>query len=315
MIPPSVEDFAQLSGLEGGIHLAIGVFDGVHLGHQAVIEPAVFSARRAGGHSAVLTFHPHPSHLFRPDDPTLLLMGIEEKTALLREVGVDYVIRKRFDQDFSSIEAESFLAHLKAALPALSSVYVGENFRFGRKRAGGVDTLVETGRALGIGVLSIGRIKHNGEPVSSTRVRETLRRGEMTEVNAMLGYNYFSRGAVAGGSALGRRLGFPTLNLPWAPECRPRFGVYLVRLRAARDAPWRRGVANYGVRPTVGEGEADRPVLEVHLLDAPPDPGTSSIEVEWLRFIRPERKFGSLDALREQIARDVETARTLEGHA
>ncbi len=309
-LPAHVERFEDLAGLTGELHLAIGVFDGVHLGHKAVIESAVFSAQRSGGVSGVLTFDPHPSRLFRPDSPTLLMMPIEAKTAMLHTVGIDVVIRKHFDRAFASIPAEDFLANLQAALPSLTSIYIGENFRFGKMRAGTVATLIESGHALGIGVFSVERIKHNGEPVSSTRIRKALESGQVEAVNDLFGYNYFSTGTVVGGAQLGRQIGFPTLNLPWAPECLPCFGVYQVRFRGAVGQPWAFAVANYGVKPTVAEVD-QAPALEVHALsDTTMDRG-DSIEVEWLRFIRPEQKFASIDALKAQISKDRETARGL----
>jgi riboflavin kinase/FMN adenylyltransferase len=311
-IPHSVNDFEALAGLTAPLHLAIGVFDGVHLGHKAVIESAVFSARRSGGISGVLTFDPHPSRLFRPDNPTRLIMPITMKTRILHEVGVDCVICKRFDREFASIPAEGFLAHLKGALPTLQSIYVGENFRFGQKRAGDVATLIECGRELGLGVFSADRIKHNGEPISSTRIRQVLEAGEIAAVNDLLGYNYTASGEVVGGAKLGRTMGFPTLNLPWKPECLPRFGVYHVRFRAPGSAVWESGVANYGVKPTVAEAEQS-PTLEVHGLKGTALDTGDSIEVEWLQFIRPEQKFDSVDALKSQIGKDCETARALAG--
>jgi riboflavin kinase/FMN adenylyltransferase len=312
-LPAHVERFEELAELTGELHLAIGVFDGVHLGHKAVIESAVFSAQRSGGVCGVLTFDPHPSRLFRPDSPTLLMMPIEAKTSMLHALGVDIVIRKHFDREFASIPAEDFLASLKAALPALKSIYIGENFRFGKMRAGDVATLVESGNELGLGVFSADRIKHNGDPISSTRIRKHLEAGEIESVNDLFGYNYFSTGLVVGGAQLGRQIGFPTLNLPWAPECLPRFGVYQVRFRSSVDQPWADAVANYGVKPTVAEADQS-PALEVHALaDTTLDQG-DWIEVEWLRFIRPEQKFASLDALKAQIAQDCETARNLPNH-
>lgn len=308
--PAHVERFEELAGLVGELHLAIGVFDGVHLGHKAVIESAVFSAQRSGGVSGVLTFDPHPSRLFRPDAPTLLMMPIELKISMLHTVGVDVVIQKHFDRAFASISAEDFLRDLKATLPALKSIYVGENFRFGKKRSGSISTLIESGNELGLGVFSVQRIKHNGEPISSTRIRQDLVSGQIRSVNDLFGYNYCSNGQVVGGAKLGRQIGFPTLNLPWDPECRPCFGVYHVRFRGAADQPWAFAVANYGVKPTVAEAE-QLPALEVHALeDAKLDCG-DSIEVEWLRFIRSEQKFASVDALKLQIARDCEIARGL----
>jgi riboflavin kinase/FMN adenylyltransferase len=306
-LPAHVERFNELTGLHGELHLAIGVFDGVHLGHKAVIESAVISARRSGGISGVLTFDPHPSRLFRPEQPTLLMMPINEKAAMLHAVGVDVVIRKHFDRAFASIPAEDFLANLKKELPALKSIYVGENFRFGKQRAGSVATLIESGRALGLDVLSVARINYNGEPISSTRIREELQAGRIESVNDLFGYNYFCRGTVVGGAQLGRKIGFPTLNIPWDPECRPCFGVYLVRFRAGPNAPWETGIANYGIKPTVADADQS-PALEVHALaDTKLDCG-DAIEVEWLRFIRPEQKFASIDELKVQISKDCETA-------
>lgn len=305
--PANVERFEQLAELEGELHLAIGVFDGVHLGHKAVIESAVFSAQRSGGISGVLTFDPHPSRLFRPEEPTLQMMTIEAKTEMLHRVGVDVVVRKNFDRDFASIPAVEFLAQLKDALPSLKSIYVGENFRFGKKRAGSVDTLIEFGKMLGLGVFSVDRIKHNGDPISSTRIRQELVQGEVEAANDLLGYNYFSIATVVGGAKLGRQLGFPTLNLPWDPECRPKFGVYQVRFRSPGKSDWQYGVANYGVKPTV-EAVAQTPALEVHALDACELGEGDVIEAEWLRFIRSEQKFDSVEALKAQIAKDKELA-------
>ena len=309
-IPPSVENFEALAGLESELHLAIGVFDGVHLGHKAVVESAVFSARRSKGVSAVLTFDPHPSRLFRPDRPTKLIIPIESKVTLLRDLGVDCVIRKHFDREFAAILAENFLAHLKERLPTLKSIYVGENFRFGQKRAGDVATLVESGRELGLGVFSAERIKHNGKPISSTRIRAELEAGRICEANDLLGYNYTSSGRIVSGARLGRKIGFPTMNLPWQPECLPRFGVYFVCFRKTGEPSWAPAVANYGVKPTV-EDSPKGPVLEVHALE-PVDLGPGeSIEVEWLKFVRPEQKFDSVEQLKAQIAKDCETARSL----
>ncbi|MGJ8651345.1 MAG: bifunctional riboflavin kinase/FAD synthetase [Opitutaceae bacterium] len=308
--PTSVDSFEELAALRGELHLAIGVFDGVHLGHKAVIESAVFSARRSGGISGVLTFDPHPSRLFRPDAPTLLMMGIDTKIEMLHAVGVDVVIRKHFDAAFASIPAEDFLAELKAALPALKAIYIGQNFRFGKKRAGDVSTLIQSGKVLGLNVFSVERIQHNGEPISSTRIRKELEDGAIEAANDLLGYNYTTAGEIVGGAKLGRQIGFPTLNLPWSPECLPRFGVYYVRYREAGKSTWQSGVANYGVKPTVSEGDQS-PNLEVHALEDCDLSAGDSLEVEWLRFIRPEQKFDSVDALKEQITKDCETARAL----
>ncbi len=301
---PRVLSLQNVRRLRGPLHLAIGMFDGVHLGHQAVIEAALHSARQSGGTVAVLTFHPHPSRLFRPENPTLLLMPPAQKTDFLRALGVDVVIAQPFTRAFARLRAEHFLAYLKKQLPSLAAVYVGENFRFGHGRAGDVELLLRLGREQGIAVVSVPRLRHNGSPISSTRIRELVSRGALAEANRLLGYTYHCEGRVRSGRHLGRQLGFPTLNIPWEPEARPLFGVYAVRLQTSRRR-WRRGVANYGVRPTVEPDEAAQPLLEVHLLDAGPMPGPrAQVRVEWLDFLRPEKKFPSLAALKKQLARD-----------
>ncbi len=305
---------AEISGLaaaklpERPLHLAVGMFDGVHLGHRAVIDAAVQSARAGQGISAVLTFWPHPSALLRPEAPTRLIQGPAEKARLLRRLGVDCVITQPFAPALAELKAKDFLPWLQRHLPHLRAVYVGENFRFGQGRRGDVALLLAAGRREGIHVFSAPRVSLDGEPISSTRIRGLLESGGIDSANAALGYPYFARGRVAPGRRLGRTLGFPTLNLPWKPELRPRFGVYAVRVRGG-DEPdgGRPAVANYGVRPTVEE--AGEPLLETHVLaDCPWDAG-DALEVEWLAFLRPEQRFAGLDELRAQVARDRTAAR------
>ena len=296
--------------MAGELHLAIGMFDGVHLGHQTVIDAAIHSARRCGGFCGVLTFWPHPSVLFRPENPTPQIMNPEMKAGILRGLGIDFMIQQRFDRDYAATPAEAFLTVLLEHLPRLSSVYVGENWRFGRGRAGDVALLVKEGVRRGVSVVSVPRLHHNGDAISSTRIRECLTTGNMKTANALLGYTYFSRGPVRPGKQLGRTLGFPTLNISWAPGLQPARGVYAVRVRREGDSGFRPGVANYGVRPTV-EADAE-PLLEIHLLDTmegncPLGEG-DLLTTEWLEFIRPEKKFATVEALRAQIARDREKA-------
>ena len=162
--PLQVSDFYALKEYDKPIHLAIGVFDGVHLGHLAVIEPAVSSAKDNSGVSVVLTFDPHPSRLFRGDAGTDLIMPLKSKVARLHEIGVDVVIAKTFDEEFASISADTFLSYLLEQLPMLKAVYVGENFRFGQGRIGDIQTLIKSSSALGLDVWSIDRIKKNGLP-------------------------------------------------------------------------------------------------------------------------------------------------------
>ena len=298
------------------LHLAIGMFDGVHLGHQAVIEAALHSARREGGLAGVLTFDPHPSRLFRPDNAVRMLMAPAAKNRfLLTAMGVDFVVEEPFTREFAAVPAEDFLPRLRAALPQLQAVYVGENWHYGAGRKGDVASLVRSGRAEGVSIFSAPRINLDGEPISSTRIRAHVAAGEMAAANALLGYAYFAWGTVEAGRQLGRTLGVPTLNLVWTPECAPALGVYAVLVRGAAEpaSAARPAVANYGVRPTVEA--AGRPLLEVHVLgECPWGPGDDLL-VEWRQLLRPERKFPGLAALQSQIAVDRVAAQRFFGAA
>ena len=184
---------AQIDGLENAVlparplHLAIGMFDGVHLGHRAVVETAVKSARQDGGLSAVLTFWPHPSALFRPDNPTKLIQNASTKSRMLLALGVDAVITQSFTPELAAVSAEEFLPWLQRRLQRLAVVYVGENFRFGRDRRGDVALLKEIGQRQGVKVFSAPRVASHGEPVSSTRIRALLEEGKIEVANALLG--------------------------------------------------------------------------------------------------------------------------------
>lgn len=304
---PTVFSSLESAGLPAQpLHLAIGIFDGLHLGHRAVIEAALQSARRSGGLAGVLTFDPHPSVLFCPERPTPLIMDLPTKTRRLLRLGLDVVITQPFTREFAGIPAGDFLPWLQARLPGLAAVYVGENWRFGAGRRGDVALLVAEGRRLGISVFSAPRVNFDGQAVSSTRIRDLLEEGDVAAAGALLGYAYYAEGPVVPGRRLGRTLGFPTLNLAWAPGLRPRYGVYVVRVTGPESGTPLPGVANYGLRPTVGP--ATEPRLETHVLGACPFNEGDQITVEWLRFLRPEMKFSGLDELTAQIARDVAEA-------
>ncbi len=295
---------------KGPVFLAIGMFDGVHTGHCAVLGTCLNHACQAAGQAGVLTFHPHPSRLFHPENPVLLIQEPWMKEIRLARMGFAFLIEQHFQAEFASVETKDFPALLQRALPELQAVYVGENWRYGKGRTGDVSTLTEGFGQLGVRVFSQARVESDGESVSSTRIRRLLEAGEIGQANDLLGYAYFARSTVIAGRQLGRTIGFPTLNLPWNPELKPRYGVYEVRVLDANDRPLGMGIANYGMRPTVEQSAAE-PLLEVHLLDNPSSmPGSGEIlTVEWLKFIRPETRFTSVEELREQIARDVATVR------
>lgn len=297
------------------MHLAVGMFDGVHIGHRAVLDAAVLAARRTGGVAAVLTFSPHPSHLFRPQDPVRLIMADNAKVEALFQLGMHAVIVQPFDPDFAAIEAEALIPHLRQAMPRLAAIYVGENWRFGRGRRGDIHMLVTEAKKHGVHVVSAPRINQDGEPISSTRIRAALTEGRMDDVNALLGSAYETIGVVTPGKQLGHTIGFPTLNLPWGATLPPRLGVYVQRVFSADDKSGAAGypaVANFGLRPTVEQTNA--PQLEVHIIDedCPFGPG-DRLRVEWLSFIRPEQKFANVEGLRAAIAADRSTARARFG--
>lgn len=297
------------------LHLAVGMFDGVHRGHQTVIGTAIQSARQSDGRSGVLTFWPHPSHLFRPDNPVAMISSPQIKSWLLEDLGVDWILQKEFNQAFAEVSAEDFREMLTQALPDLQGLYVGENFRFGKGRRGTVQDLSRLQSEHDVQLVSADRLNFNGAPISSTRIRECLEVGKIEAANQMLGYNYFSLGKVEAGNQFGRDMGIPTLNLPWNPECRPALGVYVVQVQTwdlndpettGKRVP---GIANFGIRPTVGDRVV--PLLEVHLLEGETEWKTgTSLRVDWLHFVRPERKFASMEELKHQIQADEAQARS-----
>lgn len=291
------------------LSLAIGIFDGVHLGHQAVIESAVTTAKRNHGLSALLTFTPHPSRVLGSSSPTRLLMPEEWKNERVLGLGMDAVIWKQFDAAFAAIEAEQFMPWLVEHLPHLSSLHIGANFQFGVGRKGNIAQLTRSGRELGVDVFSVERLQYNGDAISSSRIRQELRAGSLDQVNRMLGYPYHAYGTVQAGKKLGRQIGFPTLNLAWKPETRPVYGVYAVQV-SADDGVVYPGVANYGLRPSV-EDSVDEPLLEVNIIGECPFDEGDYISVDWLGFLRAEQKFPSKELLVQAIASDKERAEKL----
>jgi riboflavin kinase/FMN adenylyltransferase len=305
----SLED---AKSMRGPVHLAIGMFDGAHLGHQAVIGAAIESARRDGGMAGALTFYPHPSRLFAPDRATEMILTPEVKRWLLLDrLDVDFMVEEPFTAEFAAIPAGDFVSHLAARIPRLAGIYVGENWRFGRGREGDVALLKTLCEARGIRMFSAPRVSLGGSPISSTRIRELIATGGIEQANILLGYDYISLGTVIAGRRLGRTIGFPTLNMTWAPECRPALGVYNVRISSVTGNERLPAVANYGLRPTIGD--LQQPLLEAHLLVSIGFGEGDLLRVEWCLFERAEARFGSIDALRAQIGADRASAATYFG--
>jgi riboflavin kinase/FMN adenylyltransferase len=303
-----LHSISELEQLSGPIFLAIGVFDGVHLGHQAVITASLQHAALTDGTAVVVTFDPHPLKVLRPHDAPHLLTATEHKIALIREVGVEHLLLIKFDQQFASTAPENFIEQLVRHSKPLREICVGHEWAFGKGRRGNVDLLRKLGTQHRFDVISIRPVKVNGTVVSSTAIRQAVEAGDFATAAAMLGRDYTILGTVTGGERLGKKLGFPTANLSAHSEQFPPNGVYCAE--AKLDGQLLRGVVNLGYRPTVSADKHER-VLEIHLLDFDRDIYGKDIEVRFLRYLRPEKKFENVDALVRQIEADVKQAREL----
>ncbi len=295
-----------------GSHVAIGVFDGVHAGHRAVLASAAATARPAREEVVALTFEPHPSRLLRPDCPVPLILNRQQKDVRLAEAGAHRVVHQAFDATHREIRAGDYVAWLLARFPGLRSLHVGDNFRYGQGREGDALRLAEEGGAAGLIVGIVPPVRVDADVTSSSRIREALLAGEMAKANAMLVRPYEAEGKVESGRQLGRTLGFPTLNLRWQPELVPAYGVYAAEVVTPSGVA-EPAVANWGVRPTV-ESSPVEPLLEAHLLrpSGPAPVSGDTIRVRWLSRIRPERHFSDVSELRTQIREDsAEAARRL----
>lgn len=304
--------FRHTAGLPAdarGAVAALGNFDGVHLGHQAVIGTAAGVAGRAGAPLAVLTFEPHPRRVFRPGDPPFRLTPFRIKARQIEALGVDLLFVIHFDAGFAKRTAEAFVEEVLVRDLGVCHVVVGYDFVFGRGRGGDVGLLSAMSGRLGFGVTSVEPAAGpEGAVFSSTRVRELLAAGRPRDAARVLGRPWEIEGRVEGGFRRGRTIGFPTANVALDDYLRPAFGVYAVRAGIDRGVgtEWLPGVANLGRRPTVG-GTAE--LLEVHLFDFAGDLYGRHLRVQLVDFLRPERKFDGLDALKAQIALDAEAAR------
>lgn len=298
-MPIRLNKLEDLALQRGPLHLALGVFDGVHIGHQAVIDQAVQAARAGGGSSFVVTFSPHPIRVIAPNKaPSSLLATLDDKAAVMKSHGVDGLLVIHFDQNFATMAAEDFVRKLCVA--NVASISVGEDWRFGNKRLGDVDLLKSMSSQLGFELTAVPPVIWDGERISSTRIRQAIRDGNFHQVQAMLGRHYELTGQVVEGKKLGRTLGFPTANLHFADMQLPKDGVWLVEVNGEM-----KGVANLGMRPTVGGSER---TLEVHLLEFSGDLYGQTLRVRFVHFIREERKFPNIDGLQEQIAADIREA-------
>jgi riboflavin kinase / FMN adenylyltransferase len=298
----------ELRNIEGPTHLAIGVFDGVHLGHQAVIRQAVEAARKSGGSSVVLTFHPHPVRVLRPNDAPRLLTSTQHKQQLIERLGIDAFLIQEFSLAFARTKPEEFIHRLVQSSNQLKTICVGEGWSFGANRSGGVSLVRTLAESYHFQLQDIVPFAVDGQIVSSTRIREAIEQGDFPLAERLLGRAFTILGTVVEGSHLGRKLGYPTANLRAHNEQFPPNGVYA--LTALHRGTEYGGVANIGIRPTIQESGGER-LLEVHLFDLNREIYGDDVEVRFLKYLRPEKKFDNLSDLQAQIMKDAESARVI----
>jgi riboflavin kinase/FMN adenylyltransferase len=294
--------------LKGGA-LALGNFDGVHRGHQAVIGAALDAARAAGKPSLVATFDPHPSRHFRPDSPPFALTTPAQKLKLFQGLGVDGAVVIPFDAALAGLSARAFAEEWLVQRLGVTHVVTGEDFTFGKGRSGSAETLADLGRELGFTAQALAPVTAGDEVISSTRVRQALVEGDMETATRLLTRPFTIAMPVIHGDKRGRTIGVPTANQELGGYVRPRYGVYAVRVRLP-DGSVADGVANLGIRPMF---DPPKELLETWILDWSGDLYGQTIEVELVRWLRGELKLDGLEALRAQIARDTEAARAALG--
>ena len=289
-----------------GAVLAIGNFDGVHRGHQALLKAARDQAGKLGRRSGAILFEPHPREFFQPGKPHFRLTPLPRKLELLDQFGLDLAVVLRFDAAFAELTAEDFIERVLVEGLGASHIVIGYDFRFGKDRAGDPDALRRAGAARGFGVTVIPQVAEAGEVFSSGAIRAELAQGDVKGAADALGHWWRVAGSVIAGAKRGERLGFPTANLALTPGTALAHGIYAVRVYVGRER--HDGAAYLGTRPMFDDGE---PILEVFLLDFGGDLYGRQIEVEFIDFVRADAKFHSVEVLKEQMAKDCARARAI----
>lgn len=298
-------DYRGLPESARGASIALGNFDGLHAGHRAVME----AARLAGqGRFAVATFEPPPRAYFRPGDPPFRIFRPERRNAAILAAGASTVFELPFNGEMAAMTDEGFVRNVLVDGLGVTHVSVGFDFRFGRGRMGHAQRLSSLGRALGFGVTIVEEVEGHGAKASSTAIRQALMAGEPELAATMLGSPWVADGVVESGERNGRKLGFPTANLQLGELIHPKHGVYAVRARIEGEAGWRAGVANFGRTPTTGLRD---PLLETHIFDFTGDIYGKRLEVQLVAYLRPEKKFDTLELMVEQMHADSAKARAI----
>lgn len=286
--------------------IAIGNFDGVHRGHRALISETVAKARELGRPSGVMIFEPHPREFFQPAEPLFRLTPLNRKLALFEKLGLKLAFVQNFDQHFAQLSAQEFIERVLVAGLGVSHVIIGYDFYFGHKRAGNPQMLVDAGRDLGFGVTVVAPVAEAGEVFSSSAVRVYLAQGDVKGATHVLGDTWRVQGKIVGGAKRGTGMGFPTANIPMPKGTALAHGIYAVRAHV--DGAVHNAAAYLGTRPTFDNG---MPVLEVFLIDFTGDLYGHEMEVEFVDFIREDRKFHSAQALVVQMEEDVAKIRAV----
>ena len=294
--------------------LTIGNFDGVHYGHRAVLQRLIQEARERHLPATVLTFEPHPREFFTPDQAPARLSSLREKLARLEACGIDRVHVCRFNRKLAALTADEFVRRILVDGLQTRHLLIGDDFHFGKGRGGDFAHLESAGKQHGFSVAAMHTVDFEGERVSSSAVRAVLAEGDLEHAARLLGHTYAIAGRVMHGNKIGRTLGFPTANISLRRKQLPLVGVYAVTVDGAQVGAGEtakgltlKGAASIGFRPTIGEGL--KPVLEVFLLDFSGDIYGAHLRVNFLHKLRDEAKYDSLDALKDQIARDVADVR------
>ena len=290
-----------------GAVLALGNFDGYHLGHQAVAGEAIAQAKAAGRPAIIATFDPHPVRYFVPDAAPFRLTSLDQRQRLFADAGADAMLVFNFDASLAATTAEDFIIKLLVERLGVSAVVTGEDFTFGKGRGGNVGVLRDVGATLGLTCTAMGPVSDEGGVISSSRIREALQEVDCATANRLLTRPFAVEGVVQHGDKNGRLLGFPTANIDMGNYLRPRYGIYAVRGRLA-DGRVLDGAANLGIRPSF---DPPKELLEPHFFDFAEDLYRQNIEVEFHAFIRGEAKFDSMDVLMAQMTKDCEVARAI----
>ncbi len=293
-----------------GTVLTLGVFDGLHLGHQKIMETVVSRAKAIGAIPTVITFDPHPRAVLYPENAPPLLQTLDQRLANFKVLGIEQAIVIRFSLEFADLDAEEFLRHTLHERLHAKEVYLGKGFAFGKNRSGNIELLKKMSAELGFFAAEVDEVTLRGRRVSSSKIRELLKDGKVNLARRMLGRPYGIEGQIIRGERRGQTIGYPTANLKPRNRVIPKYGVYVTANLI--DGEWRKSVTNVGIRPTF---ESDKePSIESHIFDFDGDLYGDVLRVRFLHRLRDERKFNGIEELKAQIAKDSQTALNYFSH-